>query len=108
MELKEFISKALLDIVGGVIDAQEKLPSNIIVPKVVDNFKAVDSGISDLQVVDFEVSVIADKKTGGEAKISVVAAIIGGKVSGELNRSISNASKISFKVPIRFPRDKSD
>jgi len=107
MELKEFISKALQDIIGGVIDAQEKVPKGFIIPNVVNNFKSIESGISDIQTVEFEVSVIADKKTGSEAKLSVVAAVIGGNVKGSLNQSTSNVSKLSFKIPIQFPKHKS-
>jgi len=107
MELKEFISKALQDIIGGVIDAQEKIPNGFIIPNVVKNFQAIEYGISDIQSVEFEVSVIGDKKTGSEAKLSVVAAVIGGNVKGNLNQSTSNVSRLSFKIPIRFPQHKS-
>ena len=46
------------------------------------NFKAVETGISQVQAVDFEVTVRADKKEGSEAKLNVVAAVIGGGVKG--------------------------
>lgn len=106
MELKQFISQALQDILGGVIDAQAKVKDGIIIPNVAKTFQSVDTGISDIQTVEFEVSVTADKKTGSEAKLSVVAAVIGGNVKGNLNQSSSNVSKLNFKVPVQFPQHK--
>jgi hypothetical protein len=107
MELKQFISQALQDIIGGVSDAQEKVKNGSIIPNVAKTFQSVDYGISDIQTVEFEVSVTADKKTGSEAKLSVVAAVIGGNIKGKLDQSSSNVSKLSFKIPIQFPQHKS-
>ncbi len=51
LELRIFIKTALLDIIGGVIDAQDEITSGHIVP----------NGISELKSVDFEVSDSAEK-----------------------------------------------
>jgi hypothetical protein len=62
MELRKFIKTALLDIVGGVTDAQNEITSGDIVPNGINqSFKAIEHGISELQSVDFEVSVSAEE-----------------------------------------------
>lgn len=103
MELRKFISQSLVDIIGGVQDAQESTRTGCVIPVVVNNFKAVDSGISEVQVVDFEVSVRADQRAGSEAKLSVAAAVIGGGVKGESGKSGGHVATLKFRVPIRFP-----
>lgn len=106
MKLKEFISQALQDIMGGVLEAQEKISDGIIIPSVSDSFKSVETGISDIQPIDFEVSVTADEKAGSEAKLSVVAAFIGGNIKGQTNQSAGHVAKLRFKIPVKFPKHK--
>jgi len=107
MELKEFISQALLDIVGGIEDAQTKTPSGRIVPSGVKNdYKSVEAGISELQAVDFEVTVTADERSGTEAKLSVVAAVVGGGVKGESAKSGGHVATLRFRVPMLLQTSK--
>ena len=103
MELRTFISQTLQDIIGGVQDAQHKVPAGSIVPAVSQTFKAVETGISEIQAVDFEVTVRADERAGSEAKLSVVAAVIGGGVKGESGKSGGHAATLRFKIPVCLP-----
>jgi hypothetical protein len=103
MDLRDFISQALVDIISGVADAQKKIPDGEIVPNVAKTFTAVEHGVSDIQSVGFEVTVRADEREGSEAKLNVVTAIIGGGVKGEIGKSGGHAATLSFKVPIRLP-----
>lgn len=104
MELRQFVSRALCDIVNGIKDAQLETDKGTIVPKVTSSFKAVETGISDLTVIEFEVTVKTDERAGSEAKLSVVAAIVGGSVKGESGNSSGHAAKLSFRVPVKLPR----
>ena len=104
MELRTFIKEALVDIVGGVTDAQSELETGEIVPAVSDSFKSVETGISELQSVEFEISVTTEDHKGSEAKLSVVAAVVGGGVKGESGSGAEHAARLSFKVPVRLPR----
>jgi hypothetical protein len=104
MELRKFVSTALCDIVNGVKDAQEEVGPGVIVPPVADSFKAVEAGISDLTSIQFEVTVKSDERAGSEAKLSVVAAVIGGSVKGDSGTTSGHAAKLTFKVPIKLPR----
>ena len=106
MELRNFIKEALKDILGGIEDAQDEITSGEIVPTVSDTFQSVDAGISNYQTVNFEVTVTTDEKQGREAKLNVVAAIVGGGVSGQNSNSSAYAGKLAFKIPVSLPRHK--
>lgn len=104
MNLRDFIKQALMDIVGAVQDAQKEITGGEIVPAVNDSFKSVETGISHIQPIEFDVSVNADTKSGSEAKLSVVAAVIGGNVRGQSNASSGHVASLKFKIPVKFPR----
>ena len=104
MELRQFVSQALCDIVNGVRDAQKQTDSGTIVPSVAATFKSVETGISELTSIQFEVTVKTDERKGSEAKLSVVAAVVGGSVKGESGNSTGHAAKLTFRVPVKFPR----
>lgn len=103
MELREFISKALQDIVGGVEDAQQALPKDCVVPALKKTFQAVGHGVSEIQAIEFEVTVKADERSGSEARLSVVAAVVGGGIKGESGKTGGHAATLRFKVPLRLP-----
>lgn len=103
MELRKFITQSLLDIIGGVQDAQKGTDEGCIVPNVARTFQAVEHGVSELQIVEFDVTVKADERAGSEAKVNVVAAVIGGGVKGQSDKSDGHAATLKFKVPVRFP-----
>ncbi len=104
MELRSFIKQAIVDIVGGVTDAQDALPDGRVVPYVSDTFKSVETGISHIQGVAFEVVVRAEEKKGSEAKLNVLTAVIGGGVKGSSGQEAGHTATLHFKVPISFPR----
>jgi len=105
MELRTFIKTALLDIVGGVTDAQDEIKSGQIVPNSINkSYKAVELGISELQAVDFEVSVSAEETSGTEGKLGVVTAFIGAGASRKSTNESSNTSKLKFSIPIQLPK----
>lgn len=104
MELRTFISQALVDIIGAVEDAQKRTPLGSVVPSIIKNFEAVKHGVSELQAVDFEVTVRADERADSEAKLSVVAAVVGGGLRGESGKSEGHAATLKFRIPILLPR----
>lgn len=106
MDLRDFISTALLDIIAGVKGAQAKTEAGVIVPAVRQDYKSVETGISELTSVEFEVSVRSVEKTGSEARLSVVAAIVGGRVKGESGSATGHVARLNFRVPIRLPVSK--
>ena len=106
MELRTFITKSLLDIVAGVRDAQNETPPGTIVADADDqatSFEWIKQGMTNLQVIDFEILVRADETAGKEAKIGVVGGIFGAGVSGVHASESSHESCIKLKIPIRLP-----
>lgn len=106
MVLRDFISQALSDIVAGVQDAQTKTPAGAVVPpNITTKMFAVEAGVSALQVVDFEVTVRADEKSGREGGLSVVSAVfgIGAGIKSVFGRSGGHVATLRFKVPVRLP-----
>jgi len=107
MELRTFIAQALVDLVAAVQDAQERTPAGTIVPSGINNaYKSVETGISAIQGVEFEVTVKADERQGSEAKLSVVAAVVGGTVKGDSGKSGGHAATLRFRVPVKLPESK--
>lgn len=102
MDLRAFITQALCDIAGGVNDAQSRAEGVQIVPRVSGSFRSVETGISDIQSVEFEVAVSTTENKGREAKLSVVAGLVGGGVQGNSEASSAHAATLRFRVPVRF------
>jgi hypothetical protein len=106
MDLRVFIKKALLDIIGAVEDALGTLKNGKIVPEVNRNYKSVETGISEVQSVEFDISVSTDEKSGNETKLNVVAAIVGGGVKGISDSSAGHVARLKFKIPVELPKSK--
>lgn len=108
MELRNFIKETLKDVLGGINDAQKEIKNGEIVPLLnEEGWKGLETGLTSYQAIDFEVSVNAVEKEGSEAKLNVVAAVIGGGISGESSNSAEHTAKLNFKIPVRFPVNKS-
>lgn len=106
MELRTFIKKTILDLIGGVDDAQKEAPDGSVVPEVVSSFKSVEVGISEVQAIEFEVVVRAEQNKESEAKLNVLTAVVGGGVRGQSGEESGHTATLRFKVPIRFPKAK--
>ncbi|MDB4257247.1 hypothetical protein N9818_00165 [Arcobacteraceae bacterium] len=105
MELKNFIKEALKDVMDGVKEAQSEIKHGEIIPPInEETLQNVSSGFTSYQTIDFEVSVTTVEKEGSEAKLSVVAAVIGGHVKGDSSNTSGHVAKLGFKVPIRFSK----
>jgi len=90
MELQEFITKTLVQIMKGVADAQSE-------------FSGQKIGFQDgtYKYVDFDVAVVATESSGSGAGIGVVG-VLKGQMSSE--SAEGSVSRIQFKVPIRYPQ----
>jgi predicted ATPase len=95
MDLKEFVSETLRQIVDGINDAQQLTPPKgaVIVPYY-----------EKLEKVEFDVAVtvIEGTETSGKAGISVWS--IGAGVSGKSESSTSTLSRIRFSVAVELPK----
>jgi hypothetical protein len=104
MILRDFISKSLLDLIGGIQDAQSKTNAGVIVPAGLSkSLKLVEAGGSELQVVQFEVLVRADEKSATEAGLSVVSTILGAGVKREAGKNDGHSATLRFSIPVKLP-----
>ncbi|MDU9406349.1 hypothetical protein RTH74_01950 [Pseudomonas sp. zfem001] len=105
MELRTFVKETLKDIIGGVQDAQREIESGKIVPVLnEETWNGLQTGLTSIQAVSFEVSVNAVEREGSEAKLNVVAAVIGGGVRGDSSTASEHTAKLSFKIPVQYPK----
>lgn len=107
LDLKDFIARALSDIVSGVVDAQAKLSDKGAHINPQEMFKTQPDVYSvtmqRIHIVEFDVAVTVAKTDENKAGIGVVAGAIG---LGVQERSMSNdsaLSRIKFSVPITLP-----
>ena len=114
MELKEFITEALSQIVEGVSEAQKRLSNSgaEINPKVLgtsDMIAGNGGGIRTqsenfAQIIEFDVAVTATEGSGKKGGIGIVAGPVTIGTAGHSNLENSSISKIKFNVPLALPR----
>lgn len=113
MNLKEFVSEALVQIIEGVIDAHDRTKQfGAIVNPIISGsqehgakhgFVASTDGAA--QMVHFDVALEAKEGTGTKGGIGVVTGIFSLGSSGQSNAENSTVSRVKFGVPIVLPRD---
>lgn len=107
MELKEFVSETLKEIISGVKNAQAFAQENgacinpnqfgtLATPKHILDMG--DGTVSIVQPVEFDVCVTHVKKKSGKGGIEIV--------TGSMGSSTSTASRIKFSVAVSLPRMK--
>jgi hypothetical protein len=114
MELRDFVSQSLQQIIEGVAIAQKASaqhggrvnPDNLSFAGAANSGQSIihyDDRNNIAQSVEFDVAVTATESSvaGGKAGISIYAAQIGGK--GERTTESSTVSRIRFKVLVMFP-----
>lgn len=101
MELREFVKNSLLDILGGIKDAQAEVQKHDGSMGVV-NPKFEGHGLT-VSTIKFDVAVTTASTTSGKASggINVYAAKVGGASSTEDTNSA--VSRLNFGVPYVAP-----
>ena len=111
MDLKEFISEALVQIISGVADAQEKIASigGKISPGLMGTHTTlaahgfIPSGGGTAQVVQFDVALTVKEGSGTKGGIGIVAGIVSLGSTGQSNSENSSVSRVKFGVPVVLP-----
>lgn len=112
MNLKEFISETLSQIIEGVKDAQEKAKNhgskvNPYIWKNPENLSRHNfteaSGGEIMQIIDFDVALTATQKKGTKGGIGIFAGGLGIGSQGQSNSDNTSVSRVKFKVPITLP-----
>lgn len=110
MDLREFVSVALSQIVDGILDAQNYVKDKraIINPAqnseglYIPRFKDRAYFIRD---VEFDVAITITSEDKSRGGIGVVASFIGAGLEAETRQADSNVSKIKFSIPVLFPME---
>ena len=111
MNLKEFVSESLSQIVSGVIDAQEILMETeaIIVPEMSRSINTASIGEAKnkpgqpVAEVEFDILVTVSEKKESGMSLSVALGTINGSGKGGRNTDYGENSRIKFKIPIVMP-----
>ncbi|MBU0719056.1 MAG: hypothetical protein KJ749_12465 [Planctomycetes bacterium] len=116
MDLQEFVSTSLRQIVDGVNEAKEyaaKLGASVNASGDIINVPGItgrtlfrktrDNNYQFAQDVGFDVALttIEEQQKGGGAKLSVLSLSLGGDASSE--RTNSSVSRVKFTVPVFLP-----
>jgi hypothetical protein len=102
MELREFVKSTLLDVMGGIKDAQSEWNNTTNGSGAINPvFGTVN--VNDVQHVSFDVAVTAETATAGKGNAGIKVWSVG--IGGELSDSATNSSvsRIQFKVPVMPP-----
>ncbi len=112
VELKDFIARALADIIQGVQDAQVNLKENgvSVNPQLStqqgvlhDQKRLVSIKGQLVQMVEFDVAVTATSATGTKGSIGVVAGIFALGSQGQSNQENKSLSRLKFSIPVTLP-----
>jgi len=109
MELKDFVSETLKQIIEGVKAAQEQTgqmggkvsPSLIANPDLVG--VVTEKQQQPVQMVEFDVAVTEATGKGSKAGIGVFFGAIGAGAQGESQSSSTAMNRIKFSVPLLLP-----
>lgn len=109
MDLKEFVSQTLQQIVAGVADAQKATVAGEINPKIwqrgdAAKLKIVESNAGKwIHLVDFDVAVAVFEGTATHGGIGLVVGPVALGSKGQSKDESSTISRIKFSVPIALP-----
>lgn len=99
MELREFISETLKNIIDGIQDAQDYADTTKGTGTIVPQLPAGSGSIE----VQFDVAVLAEKSTTAEGKAGISVFSVGASAGAETESMSSTASRIKFPVPVNLP-----
>jgi hypothetical protein len=113
MDLKDFISGTLSQLIDGVIDAQNKVQSvgrsggrvnpHVRTPHPDASIYGVTNDKLPVIFVDFDVSLVAQEGTGTKGGIGVVTGFLALGSQGESKEQVQTSRKIKFRIPVALP-----
>jgi hypothetical protein len=112
MDLKDFISDSVIQIIQGVTAAQDYVKDNAPTAKVApvlddasgprDGFRARLGG-NPVQLVDFDVAVETGSRDEAQGGVGVLMAVFTVGVRGKEETTISEYSRLKFSIPVELP-----
>ncbi len=122
MELKQFVSETLVQIVEGIMDADARIansgaavnPQNVVTNKSGDGPYGFYAGNKDVkyrpavQEISFDVVVTASKGTETKGGIGIQVGAIALGSTGKSDAGTASESRIQFSVPLLLPNSKNN
>lgn len=106
MQLKDFISNALVEICSGIAEAKAQIGNAAIAPCAARIGDAPRENVHSIEQINFEICVTVDNTNASKnAKgfeigvLQVVSAKIGKNENKEIKSNTTNVNKITFSVP---------
>lgn len=107
MQLKDFISNALIEICEGIAEAKQYVKNGAIAaPPFKINADGTRENTGEMEHINFEVCVTVNNANNSQSKngfkagfLQVISAEIGKNTKIETNFSSNNVNKIVFSVP---------
>lgn len=114
MELKQFITETIVQICGGIEDAQIELAKRGSEAIVNTNMTFAEGGAlvtggrrRSVEFVEFDVAILANEGTETKAGIGLtVASLLKLDAGGKSTESSGRESRIKFKIPMSYPMHK--
>mgnify|MGYP001240455631 CR=1 FL=1 len=111
MDLRDFVSETIVEIITGVKDAQDKAQKlgGAVNPKLTSNSDYASqhgflrSSGGPAQIVQFDVALTIKEGTGTKGGIGIFAGAINLGSSGQSSNENSSVSRVKFSVPIILP-----
>ncbi|MBI1424058.1 MAG: hypothetical protein GC149_11370 [Gammaproteobacteria bacterium] len=111
MDLKEFISETMIQIISGVVEAQEQAKNigGTVSPRLTagsefgaqHGFLRSEGGAA--QIVQFDVALTAKEGSGTKGGIGIVSGIVSLGTSGQSQEENASVSRVKFSVPLILP-----
>ncbi len=101
MDLQEFVSQTLVQIIQGVKDAQQEARKHG--GKVNPDQSHSPFPGKDIQNVEFDVALTVTEGTGTKGGMGLVVGPLALGTQGESKAQNSSVSRVRFSVPVRLP-----
>ena len=110
MNVKEFVTDALVQIASGVDDANNRFAeanidalANPPGGKVESQRGTTHLAIPDVQMIQFDIAVTVEAQTNTQGNAGIGISVLTLGTQGETSKSNANVSRIQFKIPLRLP-----
>jgi len=105
MNLKQFISDTLVEIVQGIEDAKSRLSGSraMVSPRISAPRGEITPDRRPTEYIQFDVAVYAGESDTDKAGAGLVVGFLGIGASTETKDSHTSASRIQFRIPMAFP-----
>jgi hypothetical protein len=112
IELKDFVAVSLMQIIDGIAEAQEhaKEKGARVNPSGVKQASSgnviMDTRATMGHLIDFDIAVSASETGSVDSEGKVGISVVGARVEGAIEETMSQVSRIKFSVPVFFPEQK--